>query len=171
MRGSVRRWLVLAGGGILIAACTPVLAPDQPAGDDQGLLGFQDCEPPYAFEGESTMAALGIEAEGLTHELTMRGHIRITRDAVTHEEFAPPGVPVVVPEGQVLCIEWADGGGGGMAMMLRQPWPPPGVGAAMPGAGGSTPLVPVLVGVAVVVIGVVSWLAFRRDARPTGTDR
>ena len=163
IRPATLRRVALVTTSAVLAACTAVIAPDDPAPEENGgLLGFQDCEPPFVFDGESTIAALGIEAEGLTHERTIRGRIRITRDIITHEEFAPPGAPVHVPEGQVLCVEWANGGG--MAMMLPERWDRRG---AVP-APGDVPVALLVIGSVVLVGGVVSWVAFRRDrGRPS----
>ena len=156
----VRQSAILCAS-LVLAACGQVIAPEGPAGDP-GAIGFQDCEPPFVFDGDSTIAALGIDAEGLTHELTMPGHIRITRDTVTHEEFAPPDTPVFIEEGQVLCIEWAGGNGGGMAMMLAEPWAPPGV--LDPSAlDGPAPLALIALIAVLLVAGVISWLAFGRE--------
>lgn len=161
----------LAVGGLLAAAvvgCAPVLAPAVPEMDD-GVAGFQDCEPPFVFEGDATIAELGISDPRLTHEATLRGHIRVTRDTISHEEFAPPGVPAVIPEGQVLCATWADGSG--MAMMLAEPWGPPGVFDHATVGPGSLPVVAIGVTGAVVATAVISWLAFRRGpVRPRATD-
>ena len=152
-----------SGIGLTVAAlvgCAPVLAPGVPTPDDD-LLGFQECEPPFVFEGETTIVELGITDPRLTHELTMRGHISVTRDRVTNEDFAPPGGPVTIPEGQVLCATWADGSG--MAMMLAEPWPPGGL-QAMPAGSWPTALVVIGAAGAVLAIVAVCWLAFRRGA-------
>lgn len=160
---AVHRWFPSVVATVLLAACATVLAPEVPAPErEPAPAGFQDCEPPYAFDGESTIAALGIEPEGLTHELTMRGHIRITRDAITHEEFAPPGVPVHIPEGQVLCATWQDGSG--LALMLSEPWGPPGAFDLAGGEGRALLELAVLAAV-IVAAALVSWLAFRREPK------
>jgi hypothetical protein len=165
VRTIVSRWLPAIAAGMLLTACGTVQAPDLPAeqGDDAPGGGFQDCEPPYVFEGDSTIAALGIEPEGMTQELSMPGHIRITRDTITHEEFAPPGTPVFIAEGQVLCIDWAAGDRGGMAMMLEERWEPPGVLDPLdPAAGeGPAPIALLALGAAVAAVAGASWLAFR----------
>lgn len=155
----------ILGASLVLAACQ-VIAPQAPA-DDPGAIGFQDCEPPFVFDGESTIAALGIEAEGLTHELTMPGHIRITRDTITHEEFAPPGAPVFIEEGQVLCIEWAGDNRGAMAMMLAEPWVPAGVLDPF-AADGPAPVALLALIAVLVIAGVISWLAFGRE-RPSAS--
>ena len=121
-----------------------------------------DCEPPLVFEGDTTLQELGLgDIQGLGPEATRRGLIRITRDTVTHEQFAPPNVPVAVPEGQLLCVTWPDGGG--MTMMLSEPF---GIEARAPAADGGLPLAPILVGLAVVIVAAISWFAFRREAPP-----
>lgn len=148
---------------VLLAACS-TLAPERadPEAGDQPA-GFQDCEAPYAFDGETTMAALGLGDAG--PDAARPGRIRITQDTITHEEFAPPGAPVHIPEGQVLCVTWADGSG--MAMMLAEPWRAP----AEPDGDASVPLNAAILGVIglVVVGGAISWIAFRSDPRDRGS--
>jgi hypothetical protein len=144
-----------------VGGCTSVLAPAMPEGaPDRG--GWQDCEPPYAFDGMASLRELGIPDMG--PDAGRRGQVRITRDFISHREFAPPGAPVEpgMPGGQVVCVEWPDGSG--MASMLSERWEPSG-GPAVSGDQG-TPLALVSVGLVVAVGGVVSWLAFRRPEEP-----
>ena len=76
------------------------------------------------------------------------------------EDFAPPGVPAVVPEGQLLCVTWRDGSG--LSTLLHEPFGRPGIDV---GAIGGVADSPVLIGMGVVllVVAVVSWLAFRGE--------
>jgi hypothetical protein len=117
------------------------------------------------YDDDATIAELGIDMPGMGPDRTRRGHIRITRDTITHEEFAPPGAPIAVAEGQVLCIEWPDGSG--MATMLDQRWGgPTAVDLALAEGQGAPELL--IVGLVAMVIAAASWLAFRHE-RPTGT--
>jgi len=148
----------------LTAACG--LVPFDPTPDPEagpGLVG--DCMPPLVLHEETTLAALGIaQFEGLGPELTRRGTIRITEATVRWEDFAPPDVPAIVSEGQLLCVTWPDGSG--MSTLLHAPFGRPGFGVGVVAAEGGPPLVLLGVLAASAVVIVVSWIAFRRgDAR------
>jgi hypothetical protein len=148
--------VVLAGCGLL---------PNDPPPAD-GPQSVTECEPPLAFEGETTIADLGLvdAIPNVADDATRRGLIVITRDIVTWEQFAPPGVAAEVPAGQLLCVTWADGSG--MATLLHRPF----AGAVGDPAAETEgfPTAPILVGLVIVVILLVaaSWLAFRSDAPP-----
>jgi hypothetical protein len=150
-------FVVLAGCGLI---------PNDPAPAD-GPLPVADCEPPLAFEGETTIAELGL-ADAIPNvggDAARLGMIRITRDTVTWAEFAPPDVQAAVPEGQVLCITWDDGSG--LSTLLHRPFHG-GIGApADEGGSGEIPLTAIVVGLAVVLLVAVSWLSFRREAPPS----
>ena len=151
-------WVVAA---LLIAGCG--LVPNDPAPAVDPALPITDCEPPLAFEGETTIAELGLVGI-VGDDATRRGLIQISSGSVTHEEFAPPGAPVVVPEGQLLCVTWPDGSG--MSMMLPEPFVAgvaPDIAADDPGI----PLTPILVGLAILLVAAISWIAFRREAKPS----
>jgi hypothetical protein len=151
----------LATAAFLAACSTLTPGIPGPVPDDEPD-GFQDCEAPYAFDGETTMAALGLGDAG--PDAARPGRFRITQDTITHEEFAPPGAPVHIPEGQVLCVTWADGSG--MAMMLAEPWRAPEEG----GAETVPPSAAILgvIGLVVVIGGAIAWIAFRSDSHDRG---
>jgi hypothetical protein len=146
----------------MVGACS--LVRNDPAvvpGGDGPMV--TECEPPLAFEGETTIAELGLADAMQLDEVTAsrRGEISITRDTVTWQEFAPPDVPAVVPAGQMLCITWPDGTG--MTGLLSVPFPAAAAEGG-PDAAGAFPVVPILVGFALLAAVALSWLAFRRDA-------
>jgi hypothetical protein len=148
---------------LVLAGCGLVPNDPVPAAGPQSLT---DCEPPLAFEGDATVADLGL-ADAVPNigvaDATRPGRIQITRDTVTHEQFAPPGAPVVVPEGQLLCVTWPDGSG--FTTMLGEPFA--GVAEApLANAGAPSLLTPILVGVGALLLVGISWMAFRREARP-----
>lgn len=146
----------------VLAACGLVVLPNDPVPLD-GKVVIRDCEAtPLVFEGDTTLEELGLGAiPGVGAEATRVGFIRITRDRITHEQFAPPDAPVVVAEGQLLCIDWPDGSG--MSMMLAQPFriePEPEPAAELP-------VVPIVAGLAILLVAGVSWIAFRREPPPS----
>ena len=69
-----------------------------------------------------------------------------------------------MPEGQLLCVNWPDGSG--MSMMLPEPFvvgEAPDDAAADPGV----PLTPILFALAILLVVAISWIAFRREAKPS----
>jgi hypothetical protein len=161
------RWLaarLLAASLLLLAGCglmpnDPVPAKVEGPGDPQLASG---CEPPLAFDGETTIAELGLADSnpGLGDSATRQGRVQITQETFTWEEFAPPDVPAAVPEGQMLCVTWADGSG--MSMLLPEPFPSrPAEGD---GLAASIPWAAILAGVAIALVIGASWFAFRREA-------
>ncbi len=162
---------VLAGCGQLFGEVAPMDAPAAPGVAEPAVDAplVTDCEPPFAFEGETTLAELGIANDvGTGEETTRRAVIRITRDFVTHAEFAPPGAPDAPPGGgQMLCVTWPDGTS--MATLLSEPFAgdvPFEADVVTGDANDSFPVTGLLVGLAVIVVAAVSWLAFRNDPAP-----
>lgn len=133
-----------------------------PAEDfDPGAL-TTDCEPPFAFDGDASIAELGLgpALPGVEGQLNIRGRIRITRDTVRAQDFLPPGAPALVEEGQLLCMTFDDGSG--MSLMLPVPFP-------LDGGAGTARIdvdwaLMIVIGLAAIAIIGVSWMAFRRSA-------
>lgn len=150
----------LSNVALLVAGCGFLPPNDpEPAVDDPAAGLTTDCEPPFVFEGESTLADIGLgDIPGIGDAATRQGVIRITRNVISHEQFAPPEVPVVVAEGQHLCVTWPDGSG--MSMLLAEPF------GEEPGGG--LPVAPIVVGVVLTFVGAISWMAFRREAPSSG---
>ncbi|HSJ00298.1 MAG TPA: hypothetical protein VLA59_07930 [Patescibacteria group bacterium] len=117
--------------------------------------------PPFVLHEETTLGALGLaQFEGMGIELEQRGTVRITEATIRWEDFAPPDVPAVVPEGQLLCVTWPDGSG--LATLLHEPFGQPGTDVGpIDGVGESPALIGV--GAVMLLVAVVSWLAFRYD--------
>jgi hypothetical protein len=150
--------LVLAGGCGLVPFDP---TPDPEAGP--GLVG--DCTPPFVLDEETSLGALRIaQFAGLGPDLARPGRIRITEATIDWEDFAPPDVPPIVSEGQLLCVTWADGSG--MSTVLHEPFGGVGIGVGV-AIGAPAVLVGVGIGALLLVI-VVSWLVFRREPGPSG---
>jgi hypothetical protein len=159
--------VVLAGCALVSnvpdPAADPGVAPGAPADGPQSRT---ECEEPLAFEGEATIAELGLAdaIPNIADDATRRGLIRITRDMVTWEQFAPPDAPMVIAGGQLLCITFEDGTG--IATLLHEPFA--GIAAEAPMERVEFPLAPIAIVAVILLVAAVSWLAFRREARPTG---
>jgi hypothetical protein len=156
---------IVVGAGCSLIPFDPT--PDPEAGP--GLV--TDCAPPFVLEEETTLGALGLaqfeEAQAEAGiDLNRRGTVRITEATVRWEEFAPPDVPAVVPEGQLLCVMWADGSG--LSTLLHEPFGQPGIDVGAVVGVGESPVVFIGVAVVVVLVVVVSWFAFRREPRSGG---
>ena len=118
--------------------------------------------PPFVLHEETTLGALGLaQFEGMGLELTRRGIVRITEATIRWEDFAPPDVPAVVREGQLLCVTWPDGSG--LSALLHEPFGQPGIGVGALVGVGESPVVLIGVGVVMILLVVVSWLAFRGE--------
>jgi hypothetical protein len=150
---SVRRLGQLAALALVLGGCGPATVPPEPQ-----EVGPTECPPPYAFAGRASLASLGLG--GFGGDSNRVGMVWITQDAVP---FVGPGGPG--PAAHMVCAEFDDGSG--MAASLTEPWQPPNDGAQVE-ASGEVPVRLVILGVAGLVVLVVSLLAFRRDATPAG---
>jgi hypothetical protein len=155
------RWFVVPT--VALAGCG--LLPNDPQPAD-GPPSRTECLEPLAFEGEATIAELGLvdAIPNIAGDATRRGMIRITRDVVTWEQFAPPNVPAAVPAGQLLCITFDDGTG--MATLLHRPFG--GVADGPVGEAFELPITPILVALTILLVVAMSWLAFRSRSRSDG---
>lgn len=162
-RGPVRSPLAWAPVCLMLSACVGSFAPAATLGVDVPLAPFSECQPPYAYVGRTTLAALGIAQGGLDRNRV--GRVWITANVVTVDEFAPPEAPGG-PAGsaaQVMCIEFADGSG--MSSMLTEPFSRPGQLEATTAPGDASNLRLVLVAVSAVALTAISVLAFRAGDR------
>lgn len=140
------------------------LVPFDPPPDPEAGPGFAgDCNPPFVLSEETTLGALGIgQFEEMGLELDRVGSIRITEATVRWEDFAPPDVAPMVPEGQLLCVTWPDGSG--LSTLLHEPFAPRGI--AFPDVGGQGPPTAIVgVTLAVLLVAAAAWWAFRRDGQ------
>jgi hypothetical protein len=147
------------------AACS--LIPFDPTPDPAAEPGVvTDCTPPFVVDEETTLGALGIgQFEGMGVQLNRVGSVRITEATVRWEDFAPPDVPAVVPEGQLLCVTWPDGSG--LSSLLEEPFGKPAIGVDLGGGDGGPPIALVGVAHAGLLVAGVSWLVFRGEP-PSG---
>src|SRR5919106_958259 len=144
--------LALAG---LIAGCAfgagagaPVGVPDWPC----------DATTDFAFTGETSLAALGIDEFGGGREAARVGTVWVTADPVSMD---PPDIPAAnrAPPARVVCVRWADGSG--MAGPIDNDWQPPGGLLSATSESANPPLTLLAVVGAAVVVVAVSVLAFR----------
>jgi hypothetical protein len=146
---------VLAGCGAGIGAgFGPIDQAEAPA------VPFPECAAEtFAFVGETSLAALGL-GEMSPPEAGRVGSIWVTAGPVDPEALGPAGGPQVVAS-RWICVEWEDGSG--MAGPVDDGWQPPGAFTAGTTTDGP-PIGPIVLVVGAVVIGAVSYVAFRRGA-------
>jgi hypothetical protein len=119
-------WLVCVIG--VATGCTEqidlVPLPPQPEPAAGAGVSFPECQADeYDFIGESTLAALGLQAH-VPAQLPEPGRpamIWVTRDLLPHDS-GPPGGAVEMT--RMLCFEFADGGGGS-GWPVDDDWQPP----------------------------------------------
>jgi hypothetical protein len=152
---------VIIGLGMLALVSACGVVPGIDAGVDGPPPPFDECRVErYAFIGESTMAALGLDDFG-GQEANRVGSIWVTADKVVVDMGpAPPGgQPFIQEPSRMVCVEWADGSG--MAGPVADDWQLP---VAPSVATGTFPVAPVIVVVMLVTLVGASFLAFRRDS-------
>ena len=157
----------MSGTGVGVAE--PFVAP-VPGVAEGGAMAFPECQTgDYAFQGESTLAAIGLGEVAGGPDATRVGMIWVTAGPASFD--VPQPLPAVeegkggeVVDARMVCVQWPDGSG--MASNISDDWVPPasvtGTAAAVEGWSGPPVGVLVLIGGAAVLIGV-SVLAFRRE--------
>jgi hypothetical protein len=146
----------------LAAACQIAGAPVM----DPGMAGM-GCEQAesFSFSGETTLAALGLDDEfGGGRDAQRVGMIWVTADPVNMN--GPGPLPAGVPPAldRMICVQWPDGSG--MGGPVPPDWQPPNILDSAPAAAaGELPLTLIGLIVAAVLIGAVSFFAFR-ERRP-----
>ena len=152
------KWLGLIGVASLVTGCS-----FGPAGAPPQGLGGMPCAgvARFAFAGETTLAALGLEKFDVaqSNQVAM---IWVTADKVDLEGPQPAGV-AAGPLSRAVCVQWPDGSG--MAGPVDDSWQAP-AGEASANQGIPTPLIALVVGA--VLLGGASYFAFRR--RPIAVD-
>ena len=139
-----------------IAPSAGVAGPDAP---------FPECQADrYAFVGETTLAALGVDTFG-GPDANRVGSVWITAEEVAVDMGPAPvpgGDPVIQEPSRMVCVEFADGSG--MSGPIDDDWQPPsGPQAALNGTGASFPPAPLIVVIVVAILAGASVLAFRRE--------
>jgi len=152
------------GGGAAGQAAAPVGPAVAPAD-----LMFPECQGvELAFQGETTLGAIGLEEFAGGPDASKVGLIWVTADPVAMDMGPMPvGKGGDLPPAQrVVCVQWPDGSG--MMGQIDNAWQPPslidgGDGGALTAEGSGPPLglVALVVGAAVLVG--VSVFAFRRE--------
>ena len=163
MRTRARRLPAAVVAAIALTACGSLI----PAAD-AGEPPFPECEADaYAFIGETSLAELGLR-EQWPEAAGRVGEVWVTAGPPDPAAWPmPPGAPPI--DQRVICVEFADGSG--MAGPIDDAWRPPGAGMPLAAGSEGSLLAVVAVPIAVLVVGAVSYLAFRRDHLATGTDR
>ena len=137
---------------VLLSACSSGLGTEV-TGARPDLPGCDQAQE-FAFVGETTLAALGLDQfEG--PDSGRIGTIWVTADKV---EMGAPPEPLAEPA-RMVCVEWADGSG--MTAPLPDNWQLP--VSAEPAPSTSLPVAPVVLAVVVASFVGVSFLAFRRE--------
>jgi hypothetical protein len=155
---------LIIGLGILVLMSACGLFPGIDAAVDGPPPPFDECRAErYAFIGESSLAALGLDDFG-GPEANRVGTIWVTADEVVLDMGpVPPGeAPFVQEPSRMMCAEWEDGSG--MAAPIADDWQRP---VATSVATGTSPVAPVIVVIMLITLIGASLVAFRRE-RPTG---
>ena len=153
-----RCWPGFAAAAVLLSSGCGATVP----GDEVRDPPFEECAADsYTFVGESTLAQLGLSSLWPEESRTV-ADIWITAERVEQQPAVPGGQQP--PPQRALCMLFSDGG---MATAIEPDWQMPGAfpDLADPtneGIGG----LGLLVGGAVMLIGVTSVLAFRSGSRP-----
>ena len=154
------KWWGVIGMASVVTGCSI----GGPAGAQPPGFGGMPCANAtrFAFAGETTLAALGLEKFDVAQSNQV-GMIWVTSDKVDLEGPQPAGV-AAGPLSRAVCVQWPDGSG--MAGPVDDAWQlPAGVNA---NKGMPAPLIAVVVG-ALLLAGA-SYLAFRRRPIPASED-
>ena len=136
-----------------------------------GAAPFPECVvDEYAFVGETTLAALGLDQFAGPQEANKVAMIWVTAgpvDVAVPEPMPlpPDGKGFPQPTQRMLCVQWPDGSG--MAGPVDDAWQPP-TATAADGTGGE-PAAPIPLGLVALLIGGallvgVSLVAFRGES-------
>jgi hypothetical protein len=156
---------VIAGGAALaLTACGMSISFDGGRTTEPGPVGFPECQADaYDFVGESTLAALGLQAAvpAPLPDVDRVAMIWVTHDPTLHDPGEPGGEAVLT---RMLCFEFPDGSGGS-GWPVDSSWQPPGSATGVArGDLGALALGALALG-ALVLIGA-SVMAFRREHHP-----
>lgn len=159
----LRLYAAVVAVWLAAAACTTTTMPiGEPIVAEPGVMKgppppIPECgAEPFAFVGESSLAAIGLAEVASPAEANVVGKVWVTAGPVPLEG-GPFGAGEEMSDGRVLCIEFPDGSA--MATTIADAWQPPGIEVAETSAPAWT-LIGV-VAVLVVLLGA-SVVAFRR---------
>ena len=153
------KWWGVIGMASVVTGCSI----GGPAGAQPPGFGGMPCANAtrFAFAGETTLAALGLEKFDVAQSNQV-GMIWVTSDKVDLKGPQPAGV-AEGPLSRMVCVQWPDGSG--MAAPVDESWQPP-AGAVGAKQGFPTPLIALVAGA--LLLAVASYFAFRR--RPIAAD-
>jgi hypothetical protein len=172
MNSVMRRWSAVTalGVAVILPACAGSVSVGEGAAGivqavPERLPPFEECQADaFAFVGNTSLAAIGLGEVGGGPDADRVGSVWVTAGPAAADVFPGPNGPAA---GRMMCIEWPDGSG--MSTTVDDAWQPPGIGAAAGGAETSSdvPFGPIAAGAAALLLVVISYLAFRRDAHAT----
>lgn len=155
---------LLTGPGLLLlsAACQSIGTSAAIAPDPNMGMGCEQADA-FAFSGQTTLAALGLEEFGGGPDAQRTGMIWVTADPVSM--FGPGGAPPGMPDEvqRMVCVQWPDGSG--MAGPVPPGWEPPSTLNLDAQSDGGPPFVLIGLVLAAALIGGVSFIAFRGETR------
>ncbi len=153
---------VAVAGPVLLAGCFALgSAPVEDPGVVQ--MGCEQSET-FLFSGRTSLAAIGLEEFVGGPDAQRVGMVWVTAERV--DAWGPGGPPPGQQPDlqQLVCVQWPDGSG--MSGPVPAGWKPPSAVALDAPAGDGPPWVLIGLVVAALVLGGVSYLAFRGE-RPT----
>lgn len=163
------RWTprtAIAGAAIalsfVLGACQTVSGPLVGPGIDPAMaqMGCEQAEA-FAFSGETTLAAIGLEEFAGGPDAQRVGMVWVTADAVNVNGPGPmpPGMEPMLD--RMVCVQWPDGSG--MSAPVPAGWEPPEGSGVAPAEAAGPPLTLIGLIVAAGLIVGVSYLAFREE--------
>jgi hypothetical protein len=154
-RRSAISGLVLSTG-LALSACLPTVTTIGPVPE---AAPFPECmEAPLAFQGETTLAAIGLAEFVAPNEASQAASVWVTAVPVS---LGGPGEDA---SDRIVCVQWPDGSG--MAMPIPDDWAPPNLldGDLADEATDGPPIGLLAVSIGIVLVIGISFLAFRREA-------
>lgn len=160
--GGSRWWLpAVAGAATLLAACQAIGRSGAAIAPDPGMaMGCEQADA-FAFSGQTTLAAIGLEEFSGGPDAQRTGMIWVTADPVSM--FGPGGAPPGMRDDmqRMVCVQWPDGSG--MAGPVPVGWEPPSTLNLDAQADEGPPFVLIGLVLAAGLIGGVSFIAFRGE--------
>lgn len=144
-----------------LGACQTVSGPLV----DPGMVGM-GCEQAqaFAFSGETSLAAIGLEEFVGGPDAQRIGMVWVTADAVNMNGPGPMPAGMEPMFDRMVCVQWPDGSG--MSTSVPPGWEPPGdATAALTEEAAGPPLTLIGLIVAAALILGVSYIAFREERR------